>query len=239
MALSCRGMGLATRTPTKDRILDEMKTRGPQTATDLARILGITPMAVRQHLYLLEEEGLVAFQEERRRVGRPARVWGLGEKAGRRFPNAHGQLIVGFIDATRDCFGLDGVEQITAEHTRRCLASFRERIPGPESPLEERVARLALALQEEGYMAEWCRRDDGSFELSENHCPVYQAASCHRGLCGGEMALFQGLLGDVVRVERTEYIMDGSRRCVYRLVPIQGNGDGRGARRHGPHKGRR
>ncbi|MBI4577045.1 MAG: transcriptional regulator [Planctomycetes bacterium] len=208
------------RTPTRDRILDELKTQGPQTATDLACTLGITPMAVRQHLYLLENEGLVAFKEERRRVGRPARVWGLGAQASGRFPNAHGPLSVSLMDAAKDCFGREGVDQITAEHTRRCLASFRERIPGPGALLEERVARLAGALQEAGYMAQWAHREDGSFEITENHCPVFEAAHSHRGLCGGEMALFQGLLGDAVHVDRTEYIMDGSRRCVYRLVPL-------------------
>lgn len=51
---------------TAERILFLLKTRAPLTASDLARDLGITAMGVRQHLARLEDDGLVAFVDERR-----------------------------------------------------------------------------------------------------------------------------------------------------------------------------
>ena len=56
-----------------ERILFLLKTRAPLTASDLARDLGITAMGVRQHLARLEADGLVAFADERKSVGRPKR----------------------------------------------------------------------------------------------------------------------------------------------------------------------
>ena len=46
-------------TATRNTVLDLLKRGGPQSAADLADTLGLTPMAVRLHLYELAEEGLV------------------------------------------------------------------------------------------------------------------------------------------------------------------------------------
>lgn len=46
----------------RDKVLFYLKTKGPQTAAQLAKRLGVTPMAVRQHLYTLERDALVASQ---------------------------------------------------------------------------------------------------------------------------------------------------------------------------------
>lgn len=66
-------------------------------------------------------------------------------------------------------------------------------------------------------MAEWSRGRDGDFVLVENHCPICAAARFCQGLCAGEMRLFKGVLGKGVRVERTEHILKGARRCAYRI----------------------
>ena len=62
-----------SRERARDRVLFQLKTKGPQTAARLAQRLKITAMAVRQHLAALAEEGLVEWEDERRPVGRPPR----------------------------------------------------------------------------------------------------------------------------------------------------------------------
>jgi predicted ArsR family transcriptional regulator len=66
-------------------------------------------------------------------------------------------------------------------------------------------------------MAEWSRAADGSLRLIENHCPICAAAEVCTGLCDGELALFESVLGPKVTVERTEYLLDGDRRCTYAI----------------------
>ena len=45
---------------TRRALLDRLKRAGPLEAQDLAVHLGVTAMAVRQHLYAFEAEGIVA-----------------------------------------------------------------------------------------------------------------------------------------------------------------------------------
>jgi predicted ArsR family transcriptional regulator len=69
--------GVTTPTEAKRAVLDLLKRRGPSDAKDIAAVLGVTAMAVRQHLYALEDEGLVAFADAPPdgNRGRPAKLW--------------------------------------------------------------------------------------------------------------------------------------------------------------------
>ena len=202
-----------------DKVLFHLKTKGPQTAAQIARRLDVTPMAVRQHLYALAAQGLVSYTDERRKVGRPARVWSLMPDAARRFPDTHGDLTVEILKAVRTTFGEAGLDRLIAERTRQQQRSYRARMPARSAPIDARIAALAALRREEGYMAEWSRERDGSFVLAENHCPICAAATGCQGLCRDELSLFQRILGKEVTVTRTEHLLSGARRCAYRIVP--------------------
>ena len=201
----------------RDRVLYHLKTKGPQAAADLARRLGVTPMAVRQHLQGLAKDSLVGFHDERRKVGRPARIWSLLPAAARRFPDSHGELTVDLLRAVRTTFGEEGLDRLLGERSRQQRAAYLERMPAAGAPLEQRIAALASIRSGEGYMAEWSRSEDGSWLLSENHCPICAAATICQGLCRDELALFRELLGPEATVARGDHILAGARRCAYRI----------------------
>ncbi|MGH7949638.1 MAG: helix-turn-helix transcriptional regulator [Candidatus Binataceae bacterium] len=202
----------------RERILMMLKMRGPESAASLARRLGVTAMAVRQHLDRLRRDGLVTFADERRPVGRPARMWRLTDKGSSRFPDTHAELTVEMIGAMRAALGERGVDKVLAERSRRQLAAYRARLKTAGDSLEKRVAVLAAIRREQGYMAEWSRRADGSFLLVENHCPICAAARVCQGLCRDELALFRAALGRGAEVERTDHILAGARRCAYQIT---------------------
>jgi len=202
----------------RERVLFVLKTKGPQTAARMAKSLGVTTMAVRQHLAVLEGEKLVDFTDERGTVGRPARLWQLTSNAYDRFPDCHAELAVGMLQAVQSTFGEQGLDRLTEERTRQQAQTYRARMPDPNSPIEDRLASLARIRREEGYMAESKRRRDGTFELVENHCSIAKAARLCPKLCGGELSLFRTLLGENVSVERVEHILSGDRCCSYRIT---------------------
>ncbi len=204
----------------REKLLFHLKTKGPQTAARLAKRLDVTPVAVRQHLDRLLEDGLVDFEEERQSVGRPARVWRLTEAGHAPFPEGYAELTVGLLDAMRDAFGNKALEKLVAARTKSQQADYAARMPRAGN-IDKRIAALTRLRTEEGYMAEWSRSADGSFTLVENHCPICAAAEVCQGLCANELELFRGLLGDGVEVERTEHILEGARRCAYRITPRQ------------------
>lgn len=211
------GMSVDTPVSARERVLFVLKTRGPQTAARMAKRLGVTTMAVRQHLAVLEGEMLVDFTDERRKVGRPARLWRLTPKAFDKFPDGHAELAVGMLQAIQSAFGEQGLERLTEERTRQQVEIYRVRMTGPGAPLEERAATLARLRCEEGYMAEWGRQRDGTLQLVENHCSIAKAARFCPKLCAGELSLFRAALGDDVSVERVEHILSGDRCCAYRI----------------------
>ncbi len=208
-----------SRARARDRVLFRLKTKGERTVAQLATKLDITPMAVRQHLAALEEEGLVEFRDERRGIGRPARIWRLTASADERFPDSHAELTVDLLESLRDAFGEDGVKRLLQVRTRRQLHDYRAKLPNGEASVQRRVAALARIRSEEGYMAEWSRAGDGTFLLVENHCPICAAASVCQGLCREELRVFRRALGSDVTVERSDHILTGARRCAYRIAP--------------------
>jgi len=202
----------------RERVLFVLKTEGSQTATQIAKRLGITTMGVRQHLAVLQGEKLVDFTDQWRKVGRPARLWRLALKAHDRFPDCHGELAVGMLQAIQGAFGEKGLERLTEERTRQQVESYRARMPGGAASLEERVAALTRIRREEGYMAEWRAWSDGTVELVENHCSIAKAARFCPNLCGGELSLFRTVLGDDACVDRVDHILSGDARCSYRIT---------------------
>ena len=206
----------------EEGVLYQLKTRGPQTAAQVARRLGVTAMAVRQHLYRLNVEDLVEFTDERRKVGRPARVWRLTSAAAERFPDTHGDLTVEIIGAVRATFGEAGMDKLLRERLRREIDEYRARLRPAGTSIAKRAHALAEIRREQGYMAECSRMPDGSMLLAENHCPICAAASTCQGLCREELSLFRAVLGDKARVERTDHILAGARRCAYRITAANG-----------------
>ena len=203
---------------TSDRILYQLKTKGPQTAGPMAATLGVTAMAVRQHLYRLKQRGLVEYIDERRPVGRPARVWRLTPTSASRFPDSHAELTLEVIGAVRAAFGESGLERLLHERTQRQKDSYARRMKKAGAVLLRRAQALAEIRREQGYMAECMRQRDGSILLMENHCPICAAASSCQGLCREELSLFRSVLGGQARVERIDHILAGARRCAYMIT---------------------
>jgi len=206
---------------TRRAITKLLKTEGPLDSAKLAERLGLTAMAIRQHLYALQREGLVAAEARPVPIGRPAKFWRLTREADRLFPEAYAELSVALIDSVKDAFGDEGLERVLTSRCARQRMDYGKRIR-PGDRLEKRLQELAKVRTEEGYMAEIRSEGEGSYLLIENHCPICAAANACQGFCATELELFRSVLGPGVTVERAEHIISGDHRCVYRVQPQKG-----------------
>jgi predicted ArsR family transcriptional regulator len=206
----------SARVAGRELILHLLKRQGPMDAEAMAAQLDISAMAVRQHLYALRTRKLVAYQEEPRPIGRPAKVWSLTPAADPCFPDAHRGLSVNLLSAAKQTLGNNGVQRILLRCTQQQIATYRSRIP-PRASLHQRLKTLVSIRNDEGYMAELQRQQDGSFLLIENHCAISAAANGCPKLCDAELAVFRSILGEGVVIERAEHILRGARRCAYRI----------------------
>ncbi|MFT5292212.1 MAG: putative ArsR family transcriptional regulator [Planctomycetota bacterium] len=212
----------------KRRIVDLLKREGPVSASDLARSLKLTDVAIRQHLQGLEAAGLAwskkkeSKQQEPKRRGRPSLGWSLTEAAASLFPDRHGELTVGLLEAMRETFGDKGLERVIAKRSLQQVQRYRSSMPAQKASLKARVVALAKLRTEEGYLAEVITEKRGCYLLVEHHCPICDAAKCCLRLCGAELEVFQEALGESVLIERTSHLLSGDDRCVYRVQKQKG-----------------
>jgi predicted ArsR family transcriptional regulator len=202
----------------QDRIMDRLKTRGPQSVKILSKQLGMTTMGVRQHLADLEAKGLVLqTQEERQTRGRPVHLWKLSKSGHNRFPDSHAQTALELIDVIRSSLGEESLNQLIDTRSAKVHASYRAQLDATAPGLQQQIERLAQLRSEEGYMAEVRLLPDG-WMLIENHCPICSAATSCQQFCKSELEIFQRLFENEATVERTDHLLEGARRCAYKII---------------------
>lgn len=200
----------------RDRILHLLKTTGPRESTELAASLGVSAMAVRQHLYEFQKKGLVDFDESPRPMGRPAKIWKLTENADQFFPDRYQDLLVNLIKSIEINLGEESLAKLLRHRAENQIAEYSGEL-GPISSLRKKIARLATIRSREGYMADVEEAAAGGYLLVENHCPICRAAQVCSDLCASELEVFRKSLGEAIEVDRVEHILSNERRCVYHI----------------------
>lgn len=217
---------------TKQRVVEHLQTVSSATAPELARLMGVTDAAMRQHLEQLELDGVVRrlatdSPTDVRHRGRPAVHWALDLRDSQTaidgfptaFPDRHDELVVDLVRAIRDELGDDALERVIARRGEQQSVAYA-RIVG-SGTLLERVERLARQRDVEGYRADATSADDGSVTLTEHHCAIADAARSCGNLCESELVVFRRALGPHASVERTQHAMSGDGRCSYRITEVR------------------
>ncbi|XKM39754.1 helix-turn-helix transcriptional regulator [Rhizobium ruizarguesonis] len=200
-----------------NRILILIKTDGPQLAAAIGDALGISGEAARQQLSKMAEEGLVEpVTVAAAGRGRPRQLWHLTASGNRQFPDGHAELTANLLDTLVEQLGPAALDTVISAREAETLQRYRQEL-GKAHDLASRVEALAGIRTREGYMADHWRQADGAFMLVENHCPICAAATACAGFCRSELETFRTVLG--AKVERSEHILAGARRCAYRITP--------------------
>jgi predicted ArsR family transcriptional regulator len=201
-------------------ILDQLKRYGPQSVKVLAKRLGMTTMGIRQHLQEMEKVDLVTTTTEARQTrGRPLHLWRLTADGHDYFPSRYQELNSELIEVIRDELGEEILSSLVDRQTERTEQRYKTLLQSV-GDLEDKLSALADARTDDGFMAEVRLLPDQSWLLIENHCPICRAAKSSRRYCESELLLFKHLLGKQVEISRTEYLLEGNRRCAYKISKI-------------------
>ena len=206
-----------TKIPTRDRILETLRRRGPSTAAELAGRFRLSSMAVRRHLGALAAEGFLRADGERASKGRPAATYALTPAARGCFPERSGALAMEVLLEIEAVSGRGAVVEALERRGRRVAESYRAAMNGAvrRRPLEERLRVLAALRDGEGYACETERNGGPRPDLVERHCPVASLAERWPEVCRNEEEVFGRALG--IPVARTEHMLSGDRCCRYRV----------------------
>ncbi len=155
-------------TGSRSDILTLLK-RGESSVDELSSQLGISSTATRQHLSILERDGLVKRRAVKAKIGRPRDNYSLTEKAETLFPKAYNELCRWII---RDMIEREGPESVKAMMGRlgtKHAAQYQERVKGTGD-----VESVVEILNELGAFAE-VGIDEGQY-LKVCNCPFYEIA---------------------------------------------------------------
>lgn len=200
---------------TKASLLRLLKERGSATTAQLAQALGLTRACVHSHVSDLVGAGLVSLRETLKEGrGRPGHLYELTSQGENHFPKSYARLASDVLTQLERASGTAAVAEVLEARNKPFAERWRQAAEG--RLLAERLAYLAERLSAQGYEAT-AVTEDGAYLLTLGNCPFPAVAREHVALCDAESKLHQEVLG--VPVRRESRIVDGARRCTYRLIP--------------------
>lgn len=200
---------------TRQEILTCIKVNGSMTAEELARELGISQVAVRQHLTSLDAENMVTITVERRGLGRPSHRYTLTPTGDESFPRRYDTALSEMLDELRAWQGQEAVDELLKRRRERLRITLQSRIQ--DRPLEERLAELVRQENASGFMAEFCTDGPDCYVLIKRNCAVCSVARNHPGVCcEGDSELYNQLLGGA-EIVHVSAIVDGATTCTFHI----------------------
>ena len=200
---------------TRRALLEQIKRQGEVAVDRLAAAAEMTVSGIRQHLVALERDGLVAYREVREGPGRPRHLYSLTAAGDALFPRAYAELtneLLEYVESEDPKL----LERIFDRRGQRRLEQARTRTAG--LAFAEKVGVVAQILDEDGYLADFERRADGAYVITERNCAVLSVARRYRHACGSELTFLQAALPEA-DVERIAHQLTAGHVCTYEIRP--------------------
>lgn len=202
---------------TRQRIVDLLRKNGQATVEALSEAVGLTQMAVRHHLNVLQAEDLIQVAHTKRlhKPGRPVQVYSLTDKARQFYPQEYCRLADLMADEMTAHVGVGGVIKIFDGMADRLL-SDAPILPDTLS-FEDRLDHVTSFLREKGYIVDW-EIQDGNYVVYHLDCPYRQFAQNHQEVC----ALDKKLIGNLLQVNPTRIscIAKNDDKCTYVVAEV-------------------
>lgn len=216
-------MGQSEEDSTRARVLDLIVEKGPVSAAQLARVLELTPAAVRRHITALEEADEIEVHAPaatgKRGRGRPARHYVATPAARTSYADGYADLASRALSYLSQVAGERAVNSFAASRGRDLERRYMSVVEAAGKDPSDRARALADALTMDGYAATVRDVGDGTYavQLCQGHCPVRDVAGQFHELCDAETQAFSRLLG--VPVQRLATLAGGEHVCTTH-VPI-------------------
>ena len=203
---------------TRQQILDYLRERNGATVRELGDLLHLTATGIRQHLTILEQEGLVQSDEVRGRVGRPALRYTVSTQGESMFPKGYDDLANAIIEEVRQTYGMSGLQRVVKGVAHRLVEMKTNGRPTPaelDLAPADRVSAVVELFAEQGIIADWERSGDALL-LHERTCPYPEVARQHPVVCAIDVQQLRELTGMDVHLQSCA--VRGDSWCTYKIV---------------------
>ncbi len=147
--------------------------------------------------------------------GRPKFVYSLTPLGDGLFPRNYAELTNELLQYVED-EDPGMLDRIFDRRAQRRLEAAQARTRGLD--FGQKVAVLAAILDEDGYLADFERRDDGSFLITEHNCAVLNVARRYGHACGSELQFLKEAMPEA-EVVRVAHRLAGGHVCSYEVRP--------------------
>lgn len=149
----------------------------------LAKILEVSPAAVRQHLVTLEALGLVTRRKVVTQPSRPTYLYRVSSQGMRIFPKRYDMLVSQLIEAITEREGAAAAGEIIQTAARRLVERARDHFRGADG--DQRWQRLIEWLEEEFAWQAHVKREAGGVQrLTVHQCPFQDLSKAQPDVCG-------------------------------------------------------
>lgn len=227
------GQDLRTRQQVLAIVLDQ----GPISASGIARMVDLTPAAVRRHLDALEKGNAIEVRElagVKAGRGRPARHYVVTSAGHAQISHSYDQVAIEALDFVSSELGREAVERFARTRAQELKEKLEARVEEGGS-VSTRSRALAAALDKEGYAASATPVAVGTpleaMQLCQGHCPIQHVAEEYPEFCEAELEQFGEILG--VDVRRLSTLASGAHVCTTHIPtstlnrPLLGSQDGK------------
>lgn len=197
---------------TRQQILDYLRREGQASVKQLGRLLRLTSTGIRQHLTVLERDGLVVAREQRGHVGRPALVYRLTEQGDAIYPKKYDQLANVLLEQMREVSGGQGLQSVLRRVAMRFAEPYMDRVDG--KPLPSRVSETNEIIHERGCLSS-VDQDGEGWLISQQTCPFPNVAKQHSSVCALDVEFIRRLVGADARL--TKSLLRGDPTCTFRI----------------------
>jgi predicted ArsR family transcriptional regulator len=184
------------------------------TIDEIARAIGVTRTAVRQHLASLMQEGLVAAGETRPTGGRPERLFMLTPQGREEFPRRYSWFAQLLIEAIEREHGKAGLRVRLGRIAAAVVTGIRQGVPATGSR-REKVEALSALMDELGYDARTARDLEGAPTIEADNCVFHELAARNPEVCHFDLALLSGYTGSKVTLH--ECMARGGHVCRFQF----------------------
>jgi predicted ArsR family transcriptional regulator len=197
---------------TRGKIVTALRERRSASAFDLAEQLGLSPNAIRQQLFVLEKDGVIAGRRVRRSRTKPTVEYSLTAQAERYYPQRYDKMLNAVLREIRAAGGNEAVQAVFERIGRRSAERLTDAVGS--KPPEDRMAAVVAALRASGVAAELQKTEAGTLVLHEHNCPYASVIAEHPEACSAIHTILESV---VAKAERVESIATGGTECRFEL----------------------
>lgn len=203
---------------TRLRILQLLQKNSSDTVEGLAKAIGLAPATIRRHLDILQRDQLVAYEQVRKRTGRPEYSFYLTDDGQEALPKDYDRLLGMVVqelsamtsEDTKQKSGNQLLELVFQRLSDGVAQSYESDLAGKD--LTDRLATLVGHLGREDFFPE-AEMVDGMLRIRLLNCPFRSVALQNKAVCTFDLNLISTMLD--LDVEREHCIHDGDSGCMY------------------------